>query len=237
MTSVASSSLEAQALLAMHSVAQSAQDVRHQTQKAAACSQILRNNLFQLAKSVFNNRPEKLNTLREKCKQPKWGQWFCLLRDHLGKVLAAQLSLTLQFHGLKPTRLHCPWIFQARILEWVAFWLFRGSSQPKDQSPVSCTEGRFFTTWATKEGPGEINFSGPIWSWWPARPMGTRTGLVFPVWIEGMLERGCNWWGLCNQPGNQKQELPRQQSDSGSSATDDFAIRRLKWPQAKGGHA
>ena len=126
MTSVASSSLEAPALLAIHSVAQSAQDVRHQTQKAGACSQILRNNLFQLAKSVFNNRPEKLNTLREKCKQPKWGQWFCLLRDHLGKVLAAQLSLTLQFHGLKPTRLHCPWISPGKNTGVGSLFTFQG---------------------------------------------------------------------------------------------------------------
>ena len=35
---------------------------------------------------------------------------------------------------------------QARILEWVAFPFSRGSSQPRDQSQVSCTAGRFFTS-------------------------------------------------------------------------------------------
>ena len=42
-------------------------------------------------------------------------------------------------------------ILQARILEWVAFPFSRGSSQPKDQTHVSCIAGRFFTSWATKE--------------------------------------------------------------------------------------
>ena len=44
-------------------------------------------------------------------------------------------------------------IFQARILEWVAISFSRGSSQPKDRSRVSCTAGRFFTEWATREAP------------------------------------------------------------------------------------
>ena len=41
-------------------------------------------------------------------------------------------------------------ILQARILEWVAFPFSRGSSQPRDQTQVSCLAGRFFTSWATK---------------------------------------------------------------------------------------
>ena len=35
-------------------------------------------------------------------------------------------------------------ILQARILEWVAFTFSRGSSQPRDQTQVSHTAGRFF---------------------------------------------------------------------------------------------
>ena len=42
-------------------------------------------------------------------------------------------------------------ILQARILEWAAISLSRGSSQPRDQTQVSCIEGRFFTIWATME--------------------------------------------------------------------------------------
>ena len=40
-------------------------------------------------------------------------------------------------------------IFQARILEWVAFPFSRGSSQPRDQTQVSRITGRFFTSWAS----------------------------------------------------------------------------------------
>ena len=42
-------------------------------------------------------------------------------------------------------------ILQARIVEWVAFPFSRGSSQPRDQTQVSCIAGGFFTSWATRE--------------------------------------------------------------------------------------
>ena len=43
-------------------------------------------------------------------------------------------------------------ILQARILEWVAFPFPRESSQPRDQTHVSCITGRFFTSLATRVG-------------------------------------------------------------------------------------
>ena len=42
-------------------------------------------------------------------------------------------------------------ILQAGILEWVAILFSRGSSQPRDQTQVSCIADRFFTSWATRE--------------------------------------------------------------------------------------
>ena len=42
-------------------------------------------------------------------------------------------------------------ILQVRMLEWVAIPSSRGSSQPRDQTQVSCISGRFFTIWATRE--------------------------------------------------------------------------------------
>ena len=42
-------------------------------------------------------------------------------------------------------------IFQARVLEWVAISFSRGSSQPRNQTWVSCIAGRHFTLWATRE--------------------------------------------------------------------------------------
>ena len=61
-------------------------------------------------------------------------------------VLVTQLCLTL-FH---PTDSSLPCssdyrILQARILEWVAIPVSRGSSQPRDRTQVSCIAGRFFT--------------------------------------------------------------------------------------------
>ena len=50
-------------------------------------------------------------------------------------------------------------ILQARILEWVALPFSRGSSQPRDQTQVSCIAGRFFTVWATREALMILDFS------------------------------------------------------------------------------
>ena len=40
-------------------------------------------------------------------------------------------------------------IFQARILEWVTIPFSRGSSQPRDQTQISCTASRSSAIWAT----------------------------------------------------------------------------------------
>ena len=47
-------------------------------------------------------------------------------------------------------------ILQTRILEWVTIPFSRGSSQPRDQTWVSCTAGRFFTIWAIRPHPGDL---------------------------------------------------------------------------------
>ena len=44
-----------------------------------------------------------------------------------------------------------------RILERVAYHFSRGSSQPRDQTQVSCIAGRFFTSWATREALGRCH--------------------------------------------------------------------------------
>ena len=55
------------------------------------------------------------------------------------------LSDSLRLHGLWPTRLLCLWYYPSiqypsipGILEWVAISSSRGSSQPRDQTHVSC---------------------------------------------------------------------------------------------------
>ena len=59
----------------------------------------------------------------------------------LMKVKVTQSHLTL----CDPMDYTVHGILQARILEWVAFLFSKGSSQPRDQTQVSCIAGRFFT--------------------------------------------------------------------------------------------
>ena len=64
-------------------------------------------------------------------------------------VLVAQLCLTLcDPMNYSPPGSSVHGIFQARILEWVAIPFSRGSSQPRDQTHISCIAGRFFAALA-----------------------------------------------------------------------------------------
>ena len=56
-------------------------------------------------------------------------------------------------------------ILLAGILEWVAIRFCRGSSWPRDQTMVSCTAGKFFTVWATKEwSRSVVSDSATLWT-------------------------------------------------------------------------
>ena len=63
-----------------------------------------------------------------------------------GSVLVTQSSLAL-FDSMdySPPGFPVHGILQARTLEWVSMPSPRGSSQPRDQTQVSCTAGEFFT--------------------------------------------------------------------------------------------
>ena len=68
-------------------------------------------------------------------------------------VTYSVVSNSLWPHGLYPPACSVHGILQARVLECVAMPSSRGSSQPRDRIWVSCIAGRFFTFWATREGP------------------------------------------------------------------------------------
>ena len=72
---------------------------------------------------------------------------FGLSKDYWSEVKIAQLCPTLW----DPMDYTVHGILQARILEWVAIPLSRGSSQPRDRTQVSRIAGGFFTSWATRE--------------------------------------------------------------------------------------
>ena len=67
-------------------------------------------------------------------------------------VLVSQLCLTLcdpMDYSSSDSSVHG--ILQSRILDWVAIPFSSKTSQPKDQSQISCITGRFFTIWAARE--------------------------------------------------------------------------------------
>ena len=72
-----------------------------------------------------------------------------------GKVKVAQSCLTLcDPMDCSPLSSSIHGILQARRLEWVAIPFSRGSYQPRHQTQVFRTAGRFFTVWANRESQG-----------------------------------------------------------------------------------
>ena len=68
------------------------------------------------------------------------------------KVGVTQWCLTLwDLKDCSPPGFSVHRLFQARILEWVAIPFSRGSFLTRDETQVSCTAGRFFTVWNTRE--------------------------------------------------------------------------------------
>ena len=116
------------------------------------------------------------------------GKWGLRYRNHdkfwyvaLFSIVVVVLSVTQLCPTLfepmdcSPPSSSVHWILQARILEWLTIPFSRGSSWPRDRTQVSCTAGRFFTIWATREarkntGMGfhalfyfwVMSFSGPL---------------------------------------------------------------------------
>ena len=104
-------------------------------------------------------------------------------------------------------------ISQARILDWVAISSTRGSSQPRDQthiSCVSCITGRFFTWWAIREAlyifilPVEPDSYQPrSISWarsdsedtWPRHLQGPQdsSGPPVPLTVLGLTSTSESW--------------------------------------------
>ena len=87
-------------------------------------------------------------------RKPRMLQSMGLQRTRLdlmkwSELKVAQLCLTL----CNPKDCTVHGILQTRILECVAFYFSRGSSQPRDRTQVSLIAGGFFTSWATRKDP------------------------------------------------------------------------------------
>ena len=103
-----------------------------------------------------NSEALKLSCLTKRYFYDQHKKGFTIAQLYLVKVKVTQSCPTL----CSPMDYTVHGIFQARILEWVAFPFSRGSSQPRDWTQVSCIIGGFFTSWATRE-------TQEYWSGWP----------------------------------------------------------------------
>ena len=87
------------------------------------------------------------------------------------------MSDSLQPHGPPGSSVHG--IFQARILEWVAISFSRGTSQPRDQTRVSCVGRQILY----QEKGYKQKIVWPLmllllWIWWP-----NSNGYIFCLWV------------------------------------------------------
>ena len=79
----------------------------------------------------------------------------CIVHGILQARLLEWVNCSL-LQGIFPGFPDCRWILyqlshqeSPKIPEWVAYPFSNGSSQPRNQTGVSCIAGRFFTNWAT----------------------------------------------------------------------------------------
>ena len=111
-------------------------------------------------------------------------------------------------------------ILQATSLEWVAISFSRWSSQPRNETRISCTAGRFFTNrawgkpyslvdwrkWKTLETETEQDLAGS-WAWKPfCAPQFFFVGIrLWPLWAS-LSSKG--------QVANQRREALQRQGRS-----------------------
>ena len=107
---------------------------------------------WSLISDTCKQRIQKISSLVAFCKLCTFSEaWFPQLCMHVC-VTCSVVSDSLRPHGLYGTSgssVHR--ILQARMLKWVAVPFSRESSQPRDQTHVSCIAGRFFTIWITRK--------------------------------------------------------------------------------------
>ena len=80
--------------------------------------------------------------------------------QNIGVGSLSLLQVIVPTQGLNPSLPHCRQILyqlshkgSPRILEWVAYPFSSGSSQPRNQTGVSCIAGGCLTNWAIREAP------------------------------------------------------------------------------------
>ena len=87
------------------------------------------------------------------CLSPRYSEnkkhWLSITNSEC--VSCSVLSDSLWPHGLWPARLLCPRDSPGKNTGVVCHSLLQRSCWPRDRTHLSCTAGRFFTSWATRE--------------------------------------------------------------------------------------
>ena len=91
-----------------------------------------------------------------------FSKYLCVCMYELSRPV---FSASLWPSGLQPARLLCPWVFQTRILEWVATYGWPRSSWTRYWTHISSfltLAGRFFTAYGHLGSPPRVN------AYWPS---------------------------------------------------------------------
>ena len=120
----------------------------------------------------------------------------------MGKMLACvcqsfslvQLCCSLMDCSLTGLSVHE--VFQARILDWVAKPSSRRSSQPRDQTQVSCTAGRFVTSEPQRK-PKNTGVTSLSFLQWTLPIQELNQGLLHCRWILYQLSHQRRPSDLC----------------------------------------
>ena len=81
-----------------------------------------------------------------------YSPWNSGQNTGVGTLSLLQLTFPTQVSWLWADSLHqLSYKGSPRILEWIAYPLSRGSSQPRNQTGVSCIAGKFFFSWTIRE--------------------------------------------------------------------------------------
>ena len=145
-----------------------------------------------------------------------WGQWNCSMWNFNGAYISvicpnpenehpqcvymkvAQSCPTL----CKPMNCSPPGssvrgILQARILERVAIPVSRRSSQPRDQTQVSCIAGTFFTIWVIKEAPMDCSGINRAWGVFQHAYQHLGSSQILGAKERGIEKKGTNIKKIC----------------------------------------
>ena len=124
----------------------------------------------------------------------------CSLFPSLLKWSCSVVCDSLQSHGLyslSGSSVHG--IFQARVLQWVAISFSRESSQLRDRTQVSCTAGRCFTIWATRNPPIYVSILFQILFPFKSLQSVEQVSLcntVDPCWLSALNIAVCTYHGF-----------------------------------------